>query len=443
MANLLTTIAAEFDILTQTNFLNRQIRDAVQPEYVWRAQASSDMEVYPNKIGIPEIISVRGLRAPNTATNNVSNSTDPNAGISFSGITYEQFKIQVDRYDGGDVVDMFARNLPIADKFLETYITLAQGAASSQDFIARNVLYTAYTGGSTTVTANSGASTTLWVDNINGFQPYTGAQGEVATANVTVGANTYVLASVVANSTHGASVFASTDGTIVGTPGFLTFTTTVAAADQAVNGKVAAVNAPHIFYANSIGAVNPTLLTVAAAGHTMLMSDVQKMKNSLTNNRMKNPTLHATPDALFGLYQDPNFQLLYRGAYGSDTYKTGEVGKLLGVSIVEVTSAPIFTVNATTVHASIMTTDGCLTEARMTETMASPEVDGPVHTVIENNIAMKTTAPIDPAGQFTRIVYLQFVGYACRTDRGITPAVVPTASASNLKRAAVLFSTAS
>jgi hypothetical protein len=438
MANLLSTISPEFDILTQENYLNRQIRDAKQPENVWRKQASGDMEVYPNKIGIPEIITVRGLRAPNTVPNNTSNLADPNAGISFSGTTYEQFKIQVDRYDGGDFVDMFSRNLPIADKFVETYVTLAQGAESSQDFIARNALYSTYTSGHTTIVSNAGVTNGFFVDNINNFQPLTGAQGEVPTANVVVGANTYVLASATANATHGASMLSFADGSFAGTPGTLTFTTAIAAADQAAGSIVRAVNAPAVFYCG-----NATSLPTMAAGSTLTMNKVLQMKNSLVNNRMTNPTLHLTPDAEYGLYQDPAFQLLYRGAYNSDSYTTGNVSKLLGVNIVEVTSAPTVVINGLTVHMPIMTTDGCLTEARMTDKMVQDEVEGPVHKVVEDNIAMLTTAPIDPAGQFVKIVYLQFVGYSCRTDRGLTPAVVPTASVANFKRAAVCFCTAS
>ena len=432
MANLLTTISPEFAPLTQVNYLNRNIRDAVQPEYVWRAQASGDMEVYPSKVGIPEIISVRGLRAPNTVPNNVSNLSDPNAGISFSGITYEQFKIQVDRYDGGDFVDMFARHLPIADKFLENYVTLAQGAASSQDFIARNAGFGVYTSMQTVSTnvANA-ASTTIAVDDIRGFQPLTGAQGEVATNQVVIGANTYVLAAVVANASVTSSLI-STDGTLKGVAGTLTLTTPVAAADIVAGSAVKAVGAPVIFRANSKHTTQQL-----AAGDMLTMALVQKMKNSLVNNRLSNPTLMATPNALYGLYQDPAFQNLYRGAYGSDTYVNGEVAKLLGVKIVEVTSAPLQVLNGLVIHRPIMVTDGWLTEARMTDTMFDEQLDGPVHRVIEDNIAMLTTAPTDPAGQFVKQAYLSFVGYTCRTDRGLTNAIVPTASDAIYKRAAV------
>jgi hypothetical protein len=433
MTSLLTTISAEFTPLTQTNFLKAGVKDAIQPENVWRAQASGDMEVYPSKIGVPEIITVRGLRAPNTTPNNSSNLSDPNAGISFSGITYEQFQIKVDRFDGGDFVDMFARHLPIADKFYENYITLAQGAASSQDFVARNKGYDTYTSMQTFVTANTTASASIPVDDIRGFQPQTGAQGEVYTANVVVGANTYVLQSAVANTSVGTSSFAIDDGTLKGVAGTLTFTTTVATNDLFAGTVVKAVGAPVVFRANA-----RTATSKLVAGDTLTMALVQKVKNSLTNNRLKNPTLLASPDALYGLYRDPEFQALYRGAYGSTTYQTGETAKLLGVNIVEITSAPKQTINGVAVHFAIMVTDGWLTEAHMTDTMVQEVLDGPTHATVTDNIAIITTAPTDPAGQFVKQVYLSFAGYACRTDRGLTSLVVPTASNAIYKRAAVI-----
>lgn len=447
MSNLLTTISPEFEILTQTNFLNRQVRDAVQPEYIWRRIASSEMEVYPSKIGIPEIISVRGLKTPKTQTNNVSVPTDLNAGMTARGANYEQFTIQVDRYDDLDYVDMFARNLPIADKFLETYITMGQGASLSQDFIARNYLYDAYTAGTTFVkTALSNASTTIHVDDVRRFQPYTGAQGEVATANVTVGANTYVLASVAYDGTNVSSLVftdgSSFDGSgIFGRSGTLTFTTSVATTDATLNSPVVAVNAPTQIFANAA-----TSLATLQSTSTLTMKDIQKARNVLANNGMLRASngkakLYATPNALYGLYRDPEFQLLYRGRYESSTYESGKVADLLNIEIIEVQSAPVQTnYGSFTVERSIMVADGAIIEARKTEDMVRPEVDGPAHVVVEDNIAVITTAPIDAANQFVKIAALQFVGYAARTDRAVTPAIIPTATVANYKRAVVLVS---
>jgi hypothetical protein len=443
MANLLTTISAEFTPLTQTNYLKAGVLDARQPEYVWTELASDDLETFPTKHGEPQIVSVRGLRAPNTTPNNVSNISDPNAGINFSGIQYEQFMMQVDRYDGGDFVDMFSRHFPIADKFFENYITLAQGAASSADFIARNVGYGVYTSMQSVVRLASGsASTTVEVDDIRGFKALTGAQGEVATANIVVGANTYVLSSAVANSSATSS-FTTTDGTLSGIAGTLTFTSAVAAADLTSHSPVKAVGAPTILRANA--RVSTQTL---AAGDTLNMALIQKGKNLLVNNRMvgkntKQAVLYATPDALYGLYRDPEFQLLYRGAYGSKTYTTGEVADLLGIRIVEVTSAPIQTLGALTIHRPIMVAEGWITKYEMTSTMFDEQLDGPVHRIVADNIAMITTAPTDPAGQFVKQAYLQFVGYSCRTDRLLTSAVVPTATNAIYKRAVVFEVTAS
>jgi hypothetical protein len=108
----------------------------------------------------------------------------------------------------------------------------------------------------------------------------------------------------------------------------------------------------------------------------------------------------------------------------------------------EVTSAPIQMVGSLEVHRSILVAPGALIEARKTDDMVSQEVAGPVHVEKADNIAILTTAPIDAAGQFVRIAALQFVGYAARTDRLVTQAVIPTATASNYKRAVVLVSTA-
>jgi hypothetical protein len=58
--------------------------------------------------------------------------------------------------------------------------------------------------------------------------------------------------------------------------------------------------------------------------------------------------------------------------------------------------------------------------------------------MIEDNVAFISRASIDPANQFVTQSMLMFVGYAARTDRLLTSAVVPTASVANYKRAVAL-----
>lgn len=438
MSTLLNNLDPQFSQITQTNYIERQILDAIQPEIVWASQTDDHWEVYPKGVGIPNIVSVRGLLAPNTVPNNVSDPGDINAGVVFAGGQYEQFVIFPNKYNGGDQVDLHVRDLPVADKYIETLIGQAQKAAVSIDFVARNTGYKTYIGSTTHVVANTGL-TQVWVDDITGFQPLTGAQGEVPTANVVVGANTYVLQSTVANSIHTAtSLKSSADGTMSGVPGYLTFTSNVATADLATNQPVVAQAAPLTFWAN---AVHNTLPTVAA-GDTLSLDVLMDAANSLFNNRMENPTLFISANALRGLYNDEAFQILYRGQYKSSAYRDNEVGELLGVRIKRVTTCPTIVVNGLTIHVPLMVTDGWIQEARMTHTMLRPVDNEFNDTRIVGNLGMITTPPIDPQKQFLKIVYVAAVGYACRTDRLVTPAEIPSASYANYKRAAAIFCTA-
>jgi hypothetical protein len=70
------------------------------------------------------------------------------------------------------------------------------------------------------------------------------------------------------------------------------------------------------------------------AGDTLQMQDVLNAVATLRSNNV--PTIdglyncYLDDKQLLGLFKDGDFKLLYRGAYGSDTYKSGQIIELLG-----------------------------------------------------------------------------------------------------------------
>jgi len=424
--------------LTQQGYLNRLVRPSLEPENVWRKAASTDAENFPHQAGMPEVISVRGLLTPNLTPNNVSSFTDPLGGMTVgNAVQYEQYLGKFDRYDHLLSVDTEGEDFAIVRQFEENFISLALYGAQVSDFLARNALFTTYTGGNTFLTANANSSaTTIHVDNINGFVPASSTLGTVATPTITIAGNTYTISAATPDGSN-ASGFVVTDVTgMIGTSGTLTISPGLSAA-TASGTAVTAVNGPQMLRANSRVSYN-----TIQSGDLLTSTLINQAKGILTGNRAPKIggayTLYADNFALQGLYQDPEFQSFFRGGYDSSVWQDGEITKLLGVRVVECTSNPIQYVGNQLVSRPMLVAGGALTEFQATDRMVrnSKEAgNGVIHTMVMDNMVFHTRPPIDPGAQFITQAFKTYVGYSARTDRLLTSLNVPTASAANYKRA--------
>lgn len=424
--------------IIQQNFLEREFHDGLQSRIGFRAIA--DREPFPAGIGETITKTRKGLKAPVTTPLNPSGNTNLDNGLTPSGWTVEQYSLSVNMY--GDTMDlnMVTSRVGIVGQFLANAKTNGVQAMQSLDRLARMALYGGYLGGNTRVRTTLGApAATVSVDDIRGFQ-YVLANGVMVavsganTMTVVVGSNTYTLTGATAD---GSNVSTAPNGV----SGTLTFSTNVTVADGTAGNAVIASIAPAV--------VRPNSRATTAAVQATDYLDMQTVLGAVATLRSNNvPAVEASglfhcyldDRQLLGLFKDGDFKLLYRGAYGSDTYKSGQIIDLLGVRFIPTNEAPQQSLAGVAIHRAIVCGQGALIEGDFTETGYS-DVDGDnALKVMVDDVCMVTREPIDRLQQIIAQSWYWIGGFALPTDATANTNIIPTATNSYYKRAIVIES---
>jgi hypothetical protein len=421
----------------QQGFLAREFQSGLESQLTFRAVA--DRENFANAVGETITKTRRGLKAPVTAPLTPSTNTNLDNGLTPSGWTIEQYTLGIDMY--GDTMDlnMVTTRVGIASQFLQNAYVNGVQARQSLDRIARNKLFGAYLSGNTRVRTTLGApAATISVDDIRGFQ-YAFSNGvlvPVSAGNpltVTVGAGVYTLTGAAAD---GSNVSTAPNGV----SGTLTFSANVSVSDgTALNAVTASVGA-------AVLRPNAKATTAALASTDTLT--MQVILNAVAKLRANNvPTIgglyncYADDIQLTGLFQDGDFKLLYRGAYGSEAYKSGQVIEIMGVRIIPTNEAPQqASLGAGAVHRAIVCGQGALIEGDY-ESIGHNDI-GADSGLIEmiDGIAMVTREPLDRLQQIIAQSWYWIGGFAVPTDITANATIIPTATNSYYKRAVVIES---
>jgi hypothetical protein len=424
--------------IIQQNFLEREFQEGIQSRLGFRAIA--DREEFPAAIGETLTKTRRGLKAPVTTPLNPANNTNLDNGLTSAGWTVEQYVLSVNMY--GDTIDlnMVTSRVGIASQFLQNAKVNGIQAAQSVDRLARNALYGSYLGGNTRVTATLGApATTVAVDDIRGFQYVmsNGVMVPVAVATpmtVTIGAGSYTLTGATAD---GVNVSTAPNG-ISGT---LTLSANVSVANGTAGNAVKSAVAPYVIYA---GTSNYTTEDIAV-GDTLKMQNVLDAVATLRGNNVPDVdgayNVYLDDKQLLGLFKDDDFKLLYRGAYGSEEYRKGQVFELLGARFITTNEAPQQT-NSTgvAVHRAVVCGKGAIIEGNYSET-GYQDVDNPDSLkVMVDDICMVTREPLDRLQQIIAQSWYWIGGYAVPTDVTANTTIIPTATNSYFKRGIVIES---
>lgn len=424
--------------IIQQGFLQREFQDGLQSRLGFRSVA--DREDFPNKIGETITKTRKGLKAPVETPMNPANNTNLDNGLTPSGWTVEQYVLGIDMY--GDTIDlnMVTEGVGIAKQFMANAKTNGVQAMQSLDRIARNTLYAGYLGGNTRVRTTLGApGTTLAVDDIRGFRNVmvNGVMVPVSSSNpmtVTVGAGVYQLTGATADGTNVSTSPKGVSGTLL-------FSGNVTVSDgTAGNGVVSAV-APVVLRTN-----NRASTAALQAGDTLQMQDVLNAVATLRSNNV--PTIdglyncYLDDKQLLGLFKDGDFKLLYRGAYGSDTYKSGQIIELLGARFIPTNEAPQqASLGAGAVHRALVCGQGALVEGDYASTGYSdiPETQKGLVELVDK-VCMVTREPLDRLQQIIAQSWYWIGGFALPTDITANPNIIPTATNSYLKRGVVIES---
>ncbi|OVE45669.1 DUF4043 domain-containing protein [Chromobacterium violaceum] len=424
--------------IIQQGFLQREFQSGLQSRLGFRAIA--DREDFPNKIGETITKTRKGLKAPVETPLNPTTNTNLDNGLTPSGWTVEQYTLGINMY--GDTIDlnMVTQGVGIAKQFAANAKTNGVQAMQSLDRIARNVLYAGYLGGNTRVRTTLGApATTVAVDDIRGFQyvMVNGVMVPVSSSNpmtVTVGAGVYQLTGATPD---GSNVSAAPKGV----SGTLQFSANVSTSDgTAGNGVVSAV-APVVLRTN--GRASTAALQ---AGDTLQMQDCLSAVATLRSNNVPDINglynCYLDDKQLLGLFKDPDFKLLYRGAYGSETYKTGQIIELLGLRFIPTNEAPQqASLGAGAIHRALICGQGALVEGDYVSTGYSdiPEAQKGLIEMVDA-VCMVTREPLDRLQQIIAQSWYWIGGFALPTDVTANANIIPTATNSYLKRGVVIES---
>ncbi|NHO34262.1 DUF4043 domain-containing protein [Acetobacter fallax] len=447
---------AQLQPIIQEGYLAREFSAALQSRIAFRAIA--DREIFPNRIGESITKTRKGLKAPVTTPMNPTQNTNFDNGLTPSTWSVEQYTLTINQY--GDTIDLnvVSEGVGIADQFLANANTNGIQALQSLDRIARNTLFGGgssgvggYMGGNTRVSVTLSASgTQVSVDDIRGFERLLNSSGQVVSVaqssgmTVTVGSNAYTLVGVGADAVN-------TSTAPLGQSGKLTFSTSVSVADATEGNPVVASTAPLVLRPNN---KLTTSQLVAPSGNygssTYVAGDtlgIQTVLAAVAALRMNNvPTIdgayhcYLDDQQMLGLFRDGDFKYLYRGAYGSETYRAGSVVELLGVRFIPTTEAPLqASLGAGVIHRAIVCGQGALIEGDYNGTLDIPDSD---KALVENvdGIMMITREPLDRLKQIIAQSWYWIGGFALPTDATVNPSIIPTSTNSYLKRGIIIES---
>lgn len=424
--------------IIQQGYLEREFHDGLRSRLGFRVIA--DREPFPAAIGETITKTRTGLKAPTTTPLNPANNTNMDNGLTPSGWTVEQYTLGVNMY--GDTIDlnMVTSRVGIKSQFMKNAKTNGIQAMQSLDRLARNALFAGYLGGNTRVRTTLGApATTIAVDDIRGFQ-YVMVNGVMVpvsgtnTLTTIVGSNSYTLTGATAD---GSNVSTAPQG-ISGT---LTFSGNVTVADATALNQVIVSVAPSVLRPNG-------RLTTAAllATDTLLMQTVLAAVANLRSNNVppveESGLYHCYLDdrQLLGLFADGDFKLLYRGAYGSEEYRSGQIIDLLGVRFIPTNESPQQTLSGVAIHRAIVCGQGAIIEGDFTETGYSDVGDGDGLKAMVDDVCMVTREPLDRLQQIIAQSWYWIGGFVLPTDVTANTNIIPTATNSYYKRAVVIES---
>lgn len=447
----------------QENMLDRKFQDFLQSILAYR-ECADHMDV-PASIGQTLTATRPGLLQPSTLPlgPGTYSSNNPLGGDTTGGeFDVEQYTIAVNEYTickpGTNIPQPVVLNIlqaraAIANMFMQNVRVIGIHAPQTLERLARDAMYSVYFGGNTFVTTTLGAaSTSVHVDNINGFgyafNTATGKWSSVSGTNtvlVKVGSNWYTLTGVAPDATNSTSLVFNTGATSMnGVSGTLTFTTAVSVADGTSGNRVTFQFAPTIIRAG--GATSTASLTSADILKVQHIIDAvaQLKSNAVPEIDSGGYVCYLAPNSMAELFEDPALQTLFMGQNASEEFRKARLYQEYGVRFKQTTESPIQTnVNGVTVYRPLVCGKGAVLEGRF------EGMDDYVQTLngmgqgvgdvrIVDGIALVTRKPIDVLQQVITQTWFWAGGFCVPTDITATQNIIPTASSSYWKRAVVI-----
>lgn len=402
---------------------------------------------------------------PNLTPANPSNdSTNLDNGMTANKAGIEQFEISLNKWNSLDYVNLFQDEALIASDFLRSLDNMGVLAAQTKDRLVRKSYLDTYYGGNTIANGSaSNTSTTVYVDDIRGFQTVLDSNGALQNVsgtytltaseiNPSTGAvvQTFQVTGATADSTNvsgvggNGSLTGLSDSSLGGISGYLTFT---GGSTTPTDGNIIqASQAPQILRAN--GRAHYSLLTGGDLATVDLMDDGVTYLRNQAQRGVKDGFMYALcgPSTMRQLRKDPQFQLSYQGRYEAPEIVKGMITEYGGVRYVETTEVPMTTlVNGGTTNGQqvarvllVGSPEACM-EANWLgfDNFLGQTTNSAIHVVrkMQSNLALILRGPIDVQGTQQPISYLMTTGFCCGSDLLANSSIIPTASKSMFKKA--------
>jgi len=442
---------ANLSIAIQQNYLKRAFELSLMAELGYRDLASK--ETFLNNIGETITRTRPGLLAAVTTALNPASITNLDDGLSPTTWSVEQYVLSINEYAQTMDLNIVGNMVGIADQFVQNASRLGESSRRSLDFLARNTLLNAYMGGNTRVTATLGApGVTIAVDDIRGFQYViptsgsdTGRQVPVSNTNtmaVSVNGTTYTLVAATADVSNTTTVIFPGSSSGNGISGTLTFSANVSTTNGTAGNAVVSAFAPSVIRAGNAATTNALI-----SSNIITLNDIRKAVTVLRNNAVPdmgegNYMAIVSPQTFQELYQDSEFQILFRGTeFKSQEYRNFWVSQALGVSIAVTNLAPIQSLNSLNIQRSIIAGKDVLIEAKFAgmKAILEQKYSGEIHDVTEkNDVMMVTRTPLDRLKQIVAQSWFFVGGWTAPTDQTASSTYIPTASNAYYKRAVII-----
>lgn len=436
----ISNLPAYLQGIIQQGYLERKFEDGLESTIAYRGIA--DREEFPNQIGETITKTRVGLMAPNTTFSNPSQNTGLDNGMTPDYATMEQYTLSINQLDKTTDLNIIGDKVQISRLFVKNAEILGKNAAQSLDRVARNTLFNSYLSGNTRVTVALGSpGTTVSVDDVTGFttvlvngQMVPVSSGATQTVYINGTAYTQTGFAIDVNNTSSVKAFGGKSGTI-------TLSSNVSTTDGALGKPVVSFYAPTIIRPNA----RPTTRDLVASD-VLTMGVLHDAVTQLRNNAVPDIDgfyhIYLDSTSMRQIYNDSEFQILYRGQYDADAYKRARIIELLDMRFIRTTEAPQQALtNASSaninVHRPIVCGAGALIEGDFAGMEDAIQDDvGEIHMV--DKVAMVTRAPIDRKKQLVAQSWYWIGGFAVPTDYTANQTIIPTANNSYFKRAVVI-----
>lgn len=338
-----STLPAAIRAMMQDGLLDGMFRESLLPELLFPQIA--DVEPWQGSKGDRKIMTRNGLMTPDPTPTTGSDATTDTYDI-------EQWEVVMDQYGKSIDTDMLGSAMTQRSKYLNDVGRLGIHAGQTLNLLARNKLYAGYAGGRTWCTTTAASDSTIIVASVDGF-----------THKIVDGVPTPVSASNPLDITI-AGVANTVTGVDTGTK---TLTLGSARADTAGDAVVSS-QAPVSVRA---GTSNDTAFDLAAGD---LITFAHFRAGVARLRRMHVPpaeggnyVAHIDSVTESQLFDDPEFQALYRGRADSETYRDLAIGTFGGLVWVRNEEVPYLASGTdgltTTVHRPIIVGSGAMVAA--------------------------------------------------------------------------------